>query len=173
MQFYMYPPPPPLAPFVDFFWYLSYPTRQSSAAHTLTPQRYLPGGMPELVITLDGEGIREFSPHYLYRAERVPRMLLRGGYSQWYRAGGSATTCLGAQFKSGGAAPFLPLPAGEIANAYVDLEELWGRRAVELYERLLEARTPVAQVRLLAQTMTAQALSPQPLISKAGHPLMH
>lgn len=126
-----------------------------------------------MVITLDGEGIRESNPDHPDRIERVPRMLLRGGYSQWYRAVGSATMCLGVQFKPGGAAPFLSLPADELANACVDLETLWGRRAVELYERLHEAQTPTAQVHLLAHTMIIQALSPQPLMSKSGHPLTH
>lgn len=173
MQFHTYSPPQLLAPFVDYFWSVSLPDRQTSAAPTPKPERYLPGGIPELVITLAGEGIRESSPDRPDRIECVPRMLLRGGYSQWYRAVGSATMCLGVQFKPGGAAPFLPLPANEIANAGVDLETLWGRRAVELYERLLEARTNAARVRLLAHAMIAQALSPQPLMRRDSHPLTH
>jgi len=39
-------------------------------------------------------------------------------------------------FRPGGAFPFLGLPAGELADAHLDLETLWGRRsAVELRER--------------------------------------
>lgn len=39
-------------------------------------------------------------------------------------------------FKTGGAFPFLGLPAGELRDTHVDLETLWGMAAVELRERL-------------------------------------
>lgn len=179
LMYYAYPPPPRLAPFIHYFWYQS--PEQSAAATMPAPKWVIPIGAPELVITLAGGDIYVSDlqlPHQRELSKRVPRMALRGAYSQWYRyAWQPTTTCLGAQFKPGGAAPFLPLPADETSNVYVDLEALWGSRATELYEQLQTAQTPAEQARLLAEKLIAQALSTQPLMtplmSKAGRPLTH
>ncbi|MGH7451980.1 MAG: DUF6597 domain-containing transcriptional factor, partial [bacterium] len=64
---------------------------------------------------------------------------------------------LGVHFKPGGAFPFLKLPAGELHNAHVSLETLWGAKADELRERLLEAKKPEAKFRILEQALLAYA----------------
>lgn len=171
-MFKTYPPPPQLAPFVDYFWYHS--TEASLTSVGGVAERALPIGTPELVITLGGEDISVSGVGRPTSYERTPKMVFRGAYSQWYRiALQSVTTWLGVQFKPGGAAPFLPMPADELKDLCIDLETLWGRRAAELYEQLLELPTPGAQVRLLAHTMIAQALSAQARLSKVGRPLEH
>ena len=63
----------------------------------------------------------------------------------------------GVHFKPGGAFPFLGLPAGELHNKLVSLEDLWGRLADQLRERLLEAATPQAKLRVLEQVLLARA----------------
>ena len=67
---------------------------------------------------------------------------------------------IGIHFRPGGAFPFLHLTAGELANAHVSLESLWGKRADDLRTRLLEARTPEARFAILEQTLIAQADRP-------------
>jgi hypothetical protein len=49
------------------------------------------------------------------------------------------------------------LPAGELHNAHVSLDMLWGAKAVELRERLLEVKTPEAKFRILEQALLAHA----------------
>ena len=49
---------------------------------------------------------------------------------------------VGVHFKPGGAAGVLGVPAAELADVHVELEALWGRRAVELRDRLSARRTP-------------------------------
>ena len=72
---------------------------------------------------------------------------------------------LGVHFKPGGAFPFLGLPAGELHNTHVSLETLWKRKAVELRDRLLEAKTDQARFRVLEQFLTARIVR-----SPARHP---
>ena len=67
---------------------------------------------------------------------------------------------MGVRFKPGGAFPFLDLPAGELHNTHVPLEELWGSRADALHGRLLEARTPTAMFDVLEQALLEQAIRP-------------
>ena len=64
---------------------------------------------------------------------------------------------MGAAFKRGGGFPFFHLPAGELHNAQVSLEELWGPKAAELRERLLEAPTPAARFVVLERALIEQA----------------
>jgi AraC-like DNA-binding protein len=66
-------------------------------------------------------------------------------------------SCMGVQFQPGGAFPFLGTPSGELHNRNVSLQSLWGRKAEELRERLLEARTPTSRLQTLEQTLLAQA----------------
>jgi len=58
---------------------------------------------------------------------------------------------IGAHFKPGGVAPFLPASAGEFHDQVVELESIWGRSAQELRERLLAAEGPRDRFCLLEQ----------------------
>jgi len=78
----------------------------------------------------------------------------------------------GVHFKPGGAFPFLDPPASELHNTLVSLEDLWGRLARHLRERLLEAPTPQARFRILEQTLLARAaerLQRHPAVAFALH----
>jgi AraC-like DNA-binding protein len=52
-------------------------------------------------------------------------------------------------FLPGGAFPFLGIPLSDLENAYVGLDEIWGRAGVELHERLIEAPTTAARFSIL------------------------
>jgi len=64
---------------------------------------------------------------------------------------------MGAAFRRGGGFPFFRLPAGELQNAQVSLDTLWGPKAAELRERLLEAQTPDARFQILEEALFEQA----------------
>lgn len=51
------------------------------------------------------------------------------------------TSVIGAHFKPGGNAAFFALPAGELHNQIISLEELWQGGAIELRDRLLAEPT--------------------------------
>lgn len=52
------------------------------------------------------------------------------------------TTIVGVRFRPGTATPIVGVPASELVDRTVSLEELWGRPAAVLAEQLAEIRTP-------------------------------
>jgi AraC-like DNA-binding protein len=90
-----------------------------------------------------------------------PLPILCGPHSESFVIDTAAQAAvMGVHFKPGGAFPFLRVPSGEVHNLRLDLDALWGRRAVELRERLLEAPTPQARFQTLEQFLLAQAVRP-------------
>src|SRR5262245_44918788 len=148
-------PGPPLSEFVELLWlYDGY-----DPGHPR--ERLLPTWTMELVIDLDDAPMRvaagDREPFHAYRGP-----LLCGTHSTPFVIDTSApATVLGVHFKPGGAFPFLPVPAGELQDAHVPLADLWGRRADELRDRALEARTPQERLRVLERCLGAMA--PRPL----------
>jgi len=112
----------PLSDFVDFLW-LSQGYVQPHAA-----ERILPAGRMDLVISLDATtGWRA-----LGSGARSSSIMLNTA---------RPLTLMGVGFKPGGGFAFFPCPAGELQDASVALETLWGPTANTLRERLLEAAT--------------------------------
>ncbi|MGW9212358.1 helix-turn-helix domain-containing protein [Embleya sp. NPDC055664] len=65
------------------------------------------------------------------------------------------TRSVGVHFKPWGPASFLPMPAAELRDRPVTLEQVWGRPAVaELRERLAAADGPHAMLTLLEEDLT-------------------
>jgi methylphosphotriester-DNA--protein-cysteine methyltransferase len=64
---------------------------------------------------------------------------------------------IGVSFKAGGGFPFFPMPAGELHNLSVPLDGVWGTRAQEVCERVMEAPTPARKCRVLEQALVASA----------------
>jgi len=140
---HLHSPPPPLARFVELFWYyagVSLPHKQ---------ERLLPQGTVELVIDLRGcrEGTQSF-----------PGAVVCGPHSRFFVID---TACqaevIGIHFKPGGSFPFFNLPADELHNLHVGLDDLWGARAAELRERVTTVATPRAKVEVMEKFLTAQA----------------
>ncbi|HEX6088391.1 MAG TPA: helix-turn-helix domain-containing protein [Thermoanaerobaculia bacterium] len=129
-------PGPPLGAFVELLWL--YDTRVPHAA-----ERLLPTGSMELVVTLTGR----------------PEALVAGAYSRFAILDTSQPALvLGAHFRPGGAYPFLRMPAGELHNLDVSLEDLWGAAAARvLHERLSAAPAPQQKFDLLERALIAHA----------------
>ena len=142
MNLLSYFPPPPLADFVDMFWLMDRP----APAHRR--ERLLPMGTTELVIDLrEGSGLR------------LPRLC--GPHSESFVLDTAPqASVMGVHFKPGGAFPFFDMPAGELHNTRLSLDDLWAGRAAELRERLLEAPTPRARFQTLERFLLAQAVRP-------------
>lgn len=151
MSYHTYIPAPPLSEFVDLFW--SYEGHEQPHPR----ERLLPTGTVELVIDLREEELRIYEGQNPGRSESFRTAVICGAHSEPFvidTAGQKQV--VGVHFKPGGAFPFLGLPATELRNAHVSLEALWGERAVELRDRLLEAGTPEAGFRLLERTLLTQ-----------------
>lgn len=149
-------PKPPLSKFIDSFWLYEGRAAERSA------ERILPTGSLELAVNLRQNELG------FYDADR-PEIRSRFSGAVVSGAHGSAftpepepveeTLMIGVHFRPGGAFPFLGLPAGDLANAHVDLETLWGPSAARLRERLCEAKTPAGRFQLLQEALLARLRS--------------
>lgn len=142
MQYSTHMPAAPLNAFVDYLWLVE---KGSMPRKELI----LPSGTVELVVNLREDQIRIHDPARLEECKRLSGVLISGTYSRPFACDGAQHEAMfGVHFKPGGAFPFLGASAGELANAHVDLRDLWGRQAGELRERLCAAATPQDQFRI-------------------------
>lgn len=127
MLSHVYLPRPPLADFIELFW--SFEGYQPQHKQ----ERVLPTGTITIIIHLD-----------------LPVAVICGAHSAFFTIDTSQpSSFIGVHFRPAGAFPFLGLPAAELHNAVVPLEALWGVRATEVREQLLEASTLQAKFQTL------------------------
>lgn len=147
-------PAPPLDGLIEHFWCLS-----DAPSHSR--ERVVPSGTIELVINLDED---EFRIHRATGAVHLRGAIVSGAYSRPFVVETRAhASIVGVHFKPGGAAAFLGVPADGLANAHVELEALWKRRAVELRDRLCAATDSAQRFGILEQVLT-RSLSRSPRI---------
>jgi AraC-like DNA-binding protein len=133
--YWVHKPSPPLAGVVDYFWSLSDVPSHSKEC-------VIPTGTIELVFDLRDDATPIYKP------------VVSGAYSRAFVVETSLHASLvGVHLKPGGAAGLLGVAAGELADTHVELEALWGRRAVELRDRLVGAAEPAQRFRILEQTL--------------------
>lgn len=152
MRFHHYTPAAPLSDFVGLLW---------SYEGYLQPhkkERLLPDGSMELVINLNEDVERIYDPHDPEKFHTVRGPLVVGAHSEFFVIDTAGQySVVGAHFKPGGAFPFIGLPASELHNALVSLEDLWGGQAGMLRDRLLEAPSGAARLRVLEGALLAWA----------------
>lgn len=156
MQSFTHIPQTPLNRFVDLFWlYDGY----SPGPHS--KERLMPDGSIELVINLKQDEARIYDRENLDQYTRLPGALLCGPHSSFFVIDtAQQASVIGIHFKPGGAFPFFKMPAGELHNLHVSLEDLWGYEAGLLRERLLEVQTPEKKFQVLEECLLAQAFKP-------------
>ena len=149
-------PEPPLNQFVELFWfYDGFPSR------THKKERLMPDGSVELVINLNENETRIYDRENLEKCERLPGTVLCGPHSSFFVIDtAEQDSVMGIHFKPGGAFPFFKLPADELQNQHVSLEDLWGAEAALLRERLLQAPTPEMKFQVLEECLVAQTSKP-------------
>lgn len=150
MLYRSHTPPPPLGDFISRFWICS-----DAPPHRR--ERILPSGTIELVVNLREDEIRIYDPSRPDRCSRFSGAIFSGAYSRFFVIDPSQhASILGVHFRPGGAFPFLGAPAGELADAHVDLENLWGRTAAELRERLCAAASPGERFSLMENALLSR-----------------
>jgi len=167
MRSYQHVPGPPLSDFVALLWlYEGYQQPHKK-------ERLLPDGSMELVVNLNEDQTRLYDAHDTEKFQTLRGPVVVGAHSEFFVIDTAEQhTVAGVHFKPGGAFPFLGLPAGELHNTMVSLEDLWGSLADQLRERLLEAAMPQARLRVLEQTLLARAaerLERHPAVAFALH----
>jgi AraC-like DNA-binding protein len=124
-----YPPGAALAPFAECLWSLE--TRDRPVAHVV-----LPDGCLDILFWAEA-GLRAVGT--MTRRQVVP---LPAG-----------ARVAGIRFRPGMAGRFLGIAPRELTDGWAPLEDLWGRRARGLHERLREASSSREYLRLLAGSL--------------------
>jgi AraC-like DNA-binding protein len=153
MIFCRHIPGPPLAAFIDFFWYYDglYPQHRK--------EHVLPDGTFELVINLRDEPRKLFHRGDTTRYDSFRRGWFSGTHSEYIVIDAVAnSSMIGAHFKPGGIALFLGLPADEMRDRVVELDAFWGIGAWCLRDQLLAARPPQLKFRILEQFLRERLL---------------
>jgi AraC-like DNA-binding protein len=131
-------PSGPLADFVDLIWiYEGY-------APPHAQERLMPQPVMSLVITFDGSSASWCG----VTGPRTESMMLDTS---------RPFSVIGVSFKAGGGFPFFPMPAGELHNVTLSLDEVWGSRAHAVCDALLETGSPLARFQILEQALLASA----------------
>lgn len=138
MRFDSRVPAPPLAQHVALLWEWTGVTR------THAFERLMPNGEAAVIVNLKEDAIRVYDPVTLRLQRQERGAVILGAYAL-----PSVIDCqeqdhvFGIQFRPGGAAAFLTLPASELTNEHVALNDVW--RGIELRERLLAAGSAQAR----------------------------
>jgi AraC-like DNA-binding protein len=136
MIYQTYIPPSPLSQFIEFFWMRE--GEYLSAAQT----RLLPMGTMELVINLHEDSIPLFDRHRVQCGSTRGTMLCGSHSESFIVQVDRHTSVMGVHFRPAGGTAFWGLPAGELHNENISLDELWKDYAAELRDRLLQVSTP-------------------------------
>ena len=153
VHYHAYTPGPPLAKLVARLWSLC-----DSPAHSY--ERVVPSGTQEIVINLAEDEFRIHDPAEPGRHRRFSGAMVSGAYRGFFVIDTRAhASIIGVHFEPGGALPFLGLSPGELVDRHVDLEELWGRSARLLRERLCAAQ-PAERFRILEEALRARLARP-------------
>ncbi len=155
MIYHTYIPRAPLSDFVELFWsYEGYNPQHAK-------ERVVPTGTMQLIVNLREDDIRLYDRRDHRRFQSFGDCLISGAHSEYVTIDtASQAPTVGVHFKAGGAYPFLGVSGRELHDADVRLEALWGAKATELRDQLLEADTPEARFFLLEQTLLTQVARP-------------
>jgi AraC-like DNA-binding protein len=154
LEYLSYDPGPPLRGLVENLWSL-----RDAPPHAR--ERILPSGTLELVINLHEDEFRIYDVAESRPPKRLPGAIVSGAYRRPFVIDTEEhASVIGVHFAPGGALPFLGVPPGLLADAHLDLETLWPRKAAELRERLCQARSSAKRFRILESALVARLRGP-------------
>lgn len=146
-------PAPPLSDFVELLWLYDGPPRPHAK------ERILPDGSMELIVNLREDQVRVYNPGDIHHCETRRGSAIAGPHSRFFVIDtAEQISVAGVHFKPGGAFPFFGLPAEELRDAHVSLEDLWAVAAGDLREQLLAARSARDKFQVLERCLLMQAL---------------
>jgi len=163
MDYLVHRPGAPLDAFVDALWSL-----RDAPEHAR--ERIFPSGTLELVVNLAANEI-VIHPSTSADSVRLSGAIVSGCYGTPFDIETRAhASVIGVHFKPGGAARILGPPPGELADAHVDLADVWSGRALELREKLVATPDPAARFLLLERALTerlAKSRDPRRSVARA------
>lgn len=155
MVTYIHIPSAPLSYFVRCFWY------SEGGPDTHKKERLLPNVEFTAVLTLREDELRIYNADDLSQFRSHKRALMSGARTGYCVIGTDAKDrVFGIQFVAGGTAPFVRVPASELANQSVSLVDVWGAHVAELRERLLGAEDRHQMFRIAEQALLGLVVRP-------------
>jgi len=152
-------PAAPLDTFIAKIWFCE------SEPRPFALERVLPSGAAQLIVNLKEDCTRRYHPKPGTGSITTCCGTILTGVASRYAVIDTAEQeyVAGVCFRPGGTVPFFQTPAHEMRDADIPLELLWGRRrAANLREELLAARTPAAKLDTMERAM-AEAWKSHPL----------
>lgn len=114
--------------------------------------RLLPMGTMELVINLNEDSIPLFDRQSRRQHGSTNGTMLCGTHSEnFIIRDAHEISVMGVHFKVAGGAAFFEMPAGELHNERISLDEVWKNRTSELRDRLLQEPSPEQRFWVLEQ----------------------
>jgi AraC-like DNA-binding protein len=145
-------PRPSLRPFVKVLW----------ATHGDEPvvsqrERVLPTGGMNLAFRVSDDPLRIYAGPEDREGRTIGLAVVGGARAEPYiRDVSRPVRSIGVALQPGAAPLLLGVPAHELAGRHTSLEDLWGKGALEIRERLAEAGTPERQLDLLEAVLAAR-----------------
>jgi AraC-like DNA-binding protein len=147
----MHRPVSPLADYIELFGHW-----QSRGASYRS--RALPRGAVTIVLDVGQRQRLDFYTADGRTRLTVPPAVVAGPHSASYITDIAADEpAMAIHFRPGGAFPFLGIPLGELEDAAVGLDEIWGRGGHELHERLIAAPSVAARFGSLEEFLLSRA----------------
>jgi len=144
-------PRAPLSDFVKVIWYWD------GYVQPHTRERLLPDGCMTIAFSLGERGLREFRRESPSPANNIPGQVICGARSSpMVLDTVDMVTTFGIQFRPGGAFPFLRMPASELRDLCLPLDDVFGAGASTLRERLLECAGPQQMFAVVEQWLLSQ-----------------
>lgn len=143
--------PPPLDGFIDFLWYWE-GDAPGHARDVITA-----GSSHGILISLSADELSWYSGEGYAQKNLLKGIAVSGPNATHFAIDAFQPHIMGVQFKPGGAYPFLGPAAHEFADTHVSLEDVWGRHAERLHQRLVQAPTPDDKFDILQGGLIAMA----------------
>jgi AraC-like DNA-binding protein len=124
-------------------------------------ERLLPDGSMCIVFSFRAKRIHAFDGPDPHDYRPAPGAVISGTRSRYFEVDtANMVHTLGIQFKPGGAFPFLGMPANELNEQCVALEDVFGNAVCGLRERLMECAIPSAKFEVVEQWLLSRAKKP-------------
>jgi AraC-like DNA-binding protein len=143
-----YIPHAPLNDYVDVIWYYS------GYQNPHVKERLLPDGSMTLVINLNEEPTLIYDRNTPEKFAAYRGAFVTGAQSEFFLTDRSSQAhTVGIHFKPGGGSFVLGLPANELKDMRISLESIWGGRAIDLREQLLQVESVEKKFQILEQIL--------------------
>lgn len=87
----------------------------------------------------------------------VPPAFITGSHTASYVSNIPAgEPVMAVHFRPGGAFPFFGIPLGELEDAYVGIDEVWGSDGHDLHERLIETSPATGRIRVIEEFLLSR-----------------